>query len=132
MEASQYISDFNKENIIGTTPLQMLENIKANSRGLQTIWRKGSQNNKKSTKIQFYTTAGTGSNIRNAESGSYYSGIVGTYDENQFFKVVLATGECKNGSSTLFYNSPQQYMSHMNVELDQSVISGWEEKQRNN
>jgi hypothetical protein len=55
---------------------------------------------------------------------------VGSADEDLFFKVGLATGECtsKNNSSTLFYSSPNHYMSHMQCELDEETISRWEAK----
>jgi len=84
----------------------------------------------KRSKLEFYTTSGVGSNIRDAETGDFYHHIVGSADEDLYFKVILATGECrsKNGSNTLFYLSPQHYMNHFNVELNDSFIEAWKEK----
>ena len=73
---------------------------------------------------------GTGSNIRDGETGEYYSEKVGTKQEDLYFKVSLATGECKslNGSTTLFYLSPEHYERHLYVELDNETKLNWEDK----
>ena len=84
----------------------------------------------KNTKIEIYSSSGTGNSIRDAETGVYYKYLVGSRDEDLFFKVALATGECssKNSSNTLFYMSPTHYMSHMKCEVSQEIIQTWEEK----
>ena len=82
----------------------------------------------KLTKIDVYTSGVIGSNIRNAVTGEYYDSLVGSKDEDLFFKVKLSTGECnsKNGSNTLFYNSPEEFEKYDNmVELDESVKELW-------
>jgi len=111
----------------------MTEGLKKDDKGYNLIWRMMVKNDKlKKTKIEIYTSSGHGCHIRDAETGEYYVNMVGTADEDLYFSVVLATGECKskNGSSTLFYLSPQHYMRHFNCELEPSVISSWEEKRR--
>jgi len=111
----------------------MTEGLKKDDKGYNVIWRMMVKNDKmKKTKIEIYTSSGYGCHIRDAETGEYYVNTVGTADEDLYFSVVLATGECKskNGSSTLFYLSPQHYMTHFNCELEPSVISSWEEKRR--
>lgn len=108
-----------------------LETIKKIDRGYNKTMRLIPRNNLlKKSKVEFYTTGETGSNIRDAQSGEYYPNIVGTLDEELFFKVTLATGECKskNGSNVLFYLSPQQYMSHFNTEVNNSIINKWTDK----
>ena len=82
------------------------------------------------TPLTVYTSGDVNSNIRDAESGAYYSHLVGSADEDLYFKVILATGECKskNGSSTLFYSSPRHYMSHLNNEVSEETLQMWEEK----
>lgn len=113
-----------------------LEDVRSRDRGYNVIYRKAeriSGRNKGriyNKKIRIYTTSGTGSNIRDAETGQYYSNIVGSKDENLFFKVILATGECKsaNKSSTLFYLSPQHYANHLLCHLSDEIIHNWEEK----
>jgi hypothetical protein len=80
--------------------------------------------------ITVYTSGDVNSNIRDAESGAYYSHLVGSADEDIYFKVILATGECKskNGSSTLFYSSPRHYMSHLNNQVSEDTLQMWEAK----
>ncbi len=84
----------------------------------------------KQKRIPVYSSSGMGSRIRDAESGQHYSNMVGSLDEDLFFTVVLATGECHsaNGSSTLFYLSPQHYMNHLGYHVSQEVINAWEAK----
>ena len=69
----------------------------------------------KKTKVEFYVSGDTGSNIRDAETGHYYPNIIGSLDEDLFFKVSLLTGQCKskNSSNILFYTSPNQAQPHL-------------------
>ena len=86
----------------------------------------------KRTKIEFYTSGDTGCNIRDAETGDYYPNLVGSKDEDLFYKVALSTGECKsaNGSNTLFYLSPQHYASHLHCSVYPEHIQIWNEKRK--
>lgn len=114
---------------------KMFEKAKRQDRGYNVVYRKalrkdGRQYNKK---IGIYTSSGTGNHIRDAETGEYLNYIVGSSDEDLFFKVMLATGECTsaNGSYTLFYASPQHYANHlfpMGKEIDPEMVAAWEEK----
>ena len=81
-------------------------------------------------KYEVYTSGDRGSNIRHAITGKYYSYKVGSKDEDLFFSIILATGECKskNGSSILFYESPNEYMKHQNIELSLERIQRWKNK----
>ena len=81
----------------------------------------------KKSKIDVYTTGYIGSNIRNAETGEYYKELVGSADEDLYFKVRMATGEIKskNGSNLLFYISPDQCMKHLHLELSEDEIEKW-------
>jgi hypothetical protein len=108
--------------------------IKSIDRGYNKIWRNVYKNGKlKKTGIELYTTGCCGSNIRDAETGEYYQHIVGTADEDLYFKVILATGECnsKNGSSTLFYLSPKHYTDHFGVNSNRftdEFIAEWNKR----
>jgi hypothetical protein len=105
--------------------------IKKTDRGYNKTWRLMPKNDiMKRTKVEFYVSGDIGSNIRDAETGHYYSNLIGSLDEDLYFKVCLATGECKNkkGSNILFYSSPQQYMSHFNEELNDDIINKWTSK----
>lgn len=101
-------------------------------RGLNTIIRKVTLENgrTKNKRIRIYTSGGAGSRIRDAETGEFYPYIVGSRDEDLFFKVALATGECNsaNGSSTLFFSSPQHCMNHIHCTEDPETISKWDTK----
>jgi len=122
----------NTDNSCNTEELQkMKEELKKSDRGYNTIWQMVLKNGKmRRTKIEAYTSGCFGSRIRDAETGEFYNHIVGSADEDLYFSVILATGECnsKNGSSTLFYSSPQQYMKHLNCELDKSFVTKWQQK----
>lgn len=111
---------------------KMFEKAKRQDRGYNTIYRKAQRKDGRiyNKKIEIYTSSGTGSRIRDAESGEYFSNIVGSKDEDLFFKVMLATGECNsaNGSYTLFYASPQHYSNHLLCDVDPKIVAAWEEK----
>ena len=88
-------------------------------------------------KINVYSTShffvdqyGRGIRIRDAETGEYYSHLVGSKDEDLYFKVSFSTGELnsKNNSNKLFYLSPQHCEQHLDLEIPQSVIAQWEVK----
>jgi hypothetical protein len=110
---------------------KMSESLKKSDRGYNLLWRMIQKNGKlKRTKIEVYSSSGHGCHIRDAETGEHYKHIVGTPDEDLYFSVIMATGECKssNGSSALFYLSPQHYMTHLNSELEPIKIAAWEDK----
>jgi hypothetical protein len=110
-----------------------VDEMKTYDKGYNKIYKFVETNDEiKKKKIEFYTSNGIGSRIRDAETGQYYNHCVGSAYEDLYFKTVFATGECKskNGSSTLFYTSPQHYMSHFGVHLNSSTIEKWEEKSK--
>ena len=111
---------------------RMMEDTRAPDKGYNVIWRMRprADGNIKKTKIGIYTSSGMGNQIRDAETGNYSQYIVGSADEDLFFKVILATGECrsKNGSSTLFYLSPHHYSSHLGIDINDEIVSNWEDK----
>jgi len=112
-------------------PNDMLHDSQRMDSGYNVIWRPlANTRGSRMRKIELYTSSDTGSNIRDAETGHYYTNFVGSSDEDLYFKEVLATGECKskNNSSTMFYSSPRHYMSHMRCDLDPSQIVKWEAK----
>jgi hypothetical protein len=110
----------------------LLENSKQLDRGYNKIWRMLPRvdGTLKRTKIEFYTSSDIGNCIRDAETGSYFSDKVGSANEDLYFKVALATGECNsaNGSSTMFFTSPQRYITHMRVNLTPEIIRTWQDK----
>lgn len=111
-----------------------MQELKAFDKGYNKIYRTSNYRNNKGRlikkKIEFYTSGGTGSYIRDAESGLHYPSIVGSSDEKDFFKLSLITGECKsrNGSNTLFYLSPSHCASHLHLTICDDIIQKWEEQ----
>lgn len=103
------------------------ENKQNNDKGYNTI-RRTYKNKTKS--IDIFTSGGVGTKIRDAETGHYTNFVVGSENEDLFYKVALATGECKskNGSNTLFYLSPQHFMNHMKTVVHPKDVLAWEEK----
>ena len=76
--------------------------------------------------VGFFASGGQGCTIRNAVSGSRYSGYtVGSNYEYYLFKVQFCTGETGQNPNTLFYDSPEQYEKHMYSEVDDEVKNFW-------
>jgi hypothetical protein len=115
----------------------LLDDAKSYDRGYTKIYRSyvTDSGRIKRAKIELYASGGVGSQIRDAETGEYYNYKVGSLDEELFFKISLATGECKNqlGSQTFFYSSPEQYMAHLMVDDDISVgiLDKWRVRKNN-
>ena len=135
MDYSDHFNPSNENDYDAGDHKKIIDNAKKMDRGYNKVFRMRERSNGllKQTKIEFYTSSDVGCNIRDGETGEYYSSKVGSADEDLFFKIILATGECKskNGSSTVFYTSPQHYMSHFNCDYDPEFISQWELKRNN-
>ena len=126
------------DNIFNPTGVNDFDNeiqeFKSLDKGYNKIYKDGvvlGRNGKyKKKKIEFYTSGDRGTRIRDAITGIYYNDKVGSFNENKFFKVSLATGQCtsKNGSHTLFYATPQQHMTHFAIQLNPVFIQKWEKE----
>jgi hypothetical protein len=82
---------------------------------------------KKGKKIEYYSSNGIGSTIRNATTGKYYTGqLVGSSSENQFFKAKIMIKGVKEVS--LYYNTPEEYERHFNVLLNNKTKELWRNK----
>jgi len=109
-----------------------IQEFKSFDKGYNKIYKNGlvlGRNGKyKKKKIEFYTSGDRGTRIRDAITGIYYKDKVGSFNEDKFFKVSLATGQCKskNGSHMLFYTTPHQHMTHFATQLNPSIIQKWE------
>ena len=78
-----------------------------------------------------------GSYIMNAVTGEKYPWKVGSFDERRFFKVTDTTNTKNVGrkgnynssqgrsSHFAYYETPQAYMNHKQIELDETVIYDW-------
>jgi len=76
---------------------------------------------RKQVVIEYYSSGPTGSNIRNAQTGVYTKDIVGSKQEDLYFKVTLTD----NQPLTLFYDSPEQYERHQRVKLSHETKEHW-------
>lgn len=140
MEYNDY-SNPNEDNLSVDTQdkkKNLLDDVKNIDKGYTKIYRSyvNEAGRVKRSKIDLYASGGIGSQIRDAETGEYYSYKVGSLDEELFFKISLATGECKNqlGSSTFFYHSPEQYMAHLMIDDDvisEEIMNNWRIQKNN-
>jgi hypothetical protein len=86
--------------------------------------------------VGFYVTPYTpGVTIRNALTGIYQNYKVGRREEDLFYKVVMATGEGRDGKlsqepNQLFYDYPEQYERHWGASVSEETKSAWYEKMR--
>jgi len=79
--------------------------------------------------IENYGSGDVGTKIRNAVTGSRYNFLVGTIDEDLFFKVTDASGrDGRREPLILFYDSPEQYENHYFVSVSQDVKEKWRER----
>jgi hypothetical protein len=135
MEYNDYINPVD-DNVFDLTEREkqnLLDDAKGVDRGYNKIYKEieDDKGRIKRVKIEFYTTSlSPGSPIRDAETGEYYPHKVGSLDEDLYFRVAMVTGDCKskNGSSRLFFISPDAYMNYLQQEVPQEIINTWKEK----
>jgi hypothetical protein len=80
--------------------------------------------------VEVYSTPTTpGKLIRDAVTGSRMSKhLVGSRDENLYFKVAMATGQLGVDGGMLFYDNPEQFERHMRTTVSQDVKQKWTDK----
>ena len=94
---------------------------------------------------RFYPSNKPQALVVNAQTGIPYSFHVGSKEQQQLFKTVDATGVCDEEgfviplnqkhiinpiSHHLFYDTPEQCMSHLKVSFERSFIEKWHETRR--
>ena len=85
-------------------------------------------NGKKKISVEVYSSGDTGSNIRDAITGQFYSSKVGSADEDRFFKVCIATGEILNQRRLFFFSSPSDYERIFLTNLKEEIKIAWNKK----
>ena len=86
--------------------------------------------------VGFYVTPFTpGVTIRNALTGVYQNYKVGRREQDLFYKVIMATGEGRDGKlsqepNQLFYDYPEQYERHWAISVSPEAKSAWYERMR--
>ena len=76
--------------------------------------------------IENYGSGQHGSPIRNAVTGMRYNYLVGSADEDLFFKVTDATG--RNGRKDtlmLYYDTPEQFENHSFTDVSPEIKQRW-------
>jgi len=100
--------------------------------------------NGKNRRRRFYPSNKPQSLVVNAQTGIPYSFKVGSKEQQQLFKTVDATGVCDEEGYVipanhkdffpithhLFYDTPEQCMSHLRVSFERSFIEKWHEARR--
>jgi len=130
MEMEDYFNPTNPNDVDNLDVSNALTNALREDKGLNIISRMvpNKYGDMVRKNIRVFTSNGTGTKIRDAETGEYFQNKVGSNDEELFYKVALATGECKTGSNVLFYCSPQHYMNHLHCEETPENIDAWERR----
>jgi hypothetical protein len=84
----------------------------------------------KSIEIEAYSTQTTpGKPIRDAITGyRYIKHLVGSINENLYFKIILATGQLGNEGRLLFYNNPEECERHMKIVISKETKQKWTDK----
>ena len=111
-----------------------MDDLKKLDPGYNEIYRRVLQDNDKvkNKKIVVYSSGSLGSQIRNAVTGFYTKDIVGSSDEDLYFSCILATGELRKGSVTLFFDSPEQCEKHLYQLFGEDTKSKWNTKRSKN
>jgi hypothetical protein len=93
-----------------------------------TLYR--TNHNGKTYKFNVYTTSTTPNRlIRSAVTGEAFGDYrVGTYDEDLFFSVSLATGETGRDSNVLFFETPKEYEDLFQTSLPEEAKNAWIQK----
>jgi hypothetical protein len=83
-----------------------------------------------SKKYDVYTSGNVGSRIRNAITGEYCNDLVGSKNEDKYFKVAYSTGEikAKNGNHALYFLSPNEYETFFGCDLPDEIINKWNQR----
>ena len=83
----------------------------------------------KTLTIEKYGSGQQGTRIRNAVSGKIYPHLVGSRNEDLYFKVSDACSRFgRRDPLTLYYDTPEQYESHNLTTVRQSVKDMWYNK----
>lgn len=103
------MDELTEENKTSTAPLVIKDNLVSVKRRVKKDGRWEIK------KLNYYYTDGR--IIRDAITGNYHFGnMVGTKDEDNFFKVRILNGETGSlGPVTLFYNGRNEYEKHQMI-----------------
>ena len=115
----------NDDNLSLDSQKGKLNKVLKNSNDKRFFQVKRIQQGGKRKNISVYATGPLGWHIRNAVTGEKYSHLVGSRNEDLYFKVSYCTGENGQESKTLFYDTPEQYEKHLFYEVDGNIKEQW-------
>jgi hypothetical protein len=90
-------------------------------------------NKPKKIYVKCFGSAGHGSRVRNAATGSYYYCTAGSADSNILFKVTDCSHHNKERKDPLllYYDSPEQYERHQYTFVSTSIKQKWYDRVKN-
>jgi len=108
----------------------IMDDLKLSNPRFHKIYRKiYTKSGKRVIPIEFYSSGAIGNFITHAISGTKEKDhIVGSINEDLFFKVSFCNSKVGSEHVTLFYYSPEEYESHQLVNLSDSIKNKWREK----
>jgi hypothetical protein len=106
---------------------------------------KNSSNEKRSKPPRYYPSNRPQTLIKNAVTGVPYPFIVGSKEQSILYKIVDTTGRCDSdgyfiklrtnlpnaNTNHLFFDSPEQCMSHLRLTLNPDHVKRWHDKRSN-
>ena len=112
-------------------------NHNIHDKGYHNVRRKKTPREKFS--LEYYETSHyPETRIRNAVTGYRYRDdhpklkyLVGSRQEDLFFKVTIANGENGNNPVNLFYDNPEQFEKHQKLIVSQQIKENWSKKNLN-
>ena len=100
------------------------------------------QNAKRSKRPRYFPSNTQQAFIKNAVTGVPYPYVVGSKEQSLLYKIVDTTGTCdpdgyviksradlpNHNANHLFYDSPEQCMSHLRLSLNPEHVKSWHDK----
>ena len=125
------------ESVCSTNPNYIYSNNvtthNVNDKGFHQVSRKTKG---RKFKLDYYETSiNVDARIRNAVTGFRYKDdhpklryLVGSRQEDLFFKVAISNGENGNSHVFLFYDNPEQFEKHQHIILSRPIKEKWYKK----
>jgi len=127
MYQDDYLNDCMNDNFDEPkSKKEIFEDMKKADKGYYS-WTRPASGLKKSHKIEAYSSGDVGSRIRDPITGDRYRNyLVGSRNEDLFFKVRMCTGEFGGREGpTLFYSSPEEYERHTRSVVSEEIKNRW-------
>lgn len=110
------------------------------------IVNRNQKSEKRSKRPRYFPSNVPQSLIKNAVTGVPYPYVVGSKEQKFLYKMVDASGTCdadgyviktradlpNHTTNHLFYDSPEQCMSHLRLSLNPDHVKSWHDKNVNN